>query len=323
LKKSPYISVKNLTKIFQMKGGLFSASRPLRAVNSVSFDIPVGETFGLVGESGAGKSTIAKMVMGALQANEGKIRVSDVHVDTFEQSELLRLRRLLQPVFQDPYSSLDPSMRISSIIDEPLRVQRLCKSAAERKEKVAEVLGEVGLSADSARLFPSEMSGGQRQRVAIARSLVINPQCLVLDEPVSALDVSVQAQILNLLKDIQVKNALTYLLISHDFAVVSFICTQIGVLYLGEFMEVGSRNDIIRNAHHPYTKALISTADPAAERRLGIKAADIKGEIPSPMSPPGGCPFHPRCPVAVERCKSEKPLWREVEKGHLVACHLA
>jgi len=319
----PFIQVDNLSRDFSVRRGTFRSVHILRAVLDVSFTVPHGGTFGLVGESGSGKSTIAKMIMGALPPTSGQVRVGDIRVDQFEKAELARLRRVLQPVLQDPYSSLNPAMRIGTIIAEPLRIQRLGGSSAERSERVEATMQQVGLRPEMRKRFPNELSGGQRQRVAIARSLVMEPDSLVLDEPVSALDVSVQAQVLNLLKDLQQEKGLTYILISHDLAVVSFICTQIGVLYLGQFMELGSRDSIIHDARHPYTQILIATADPSAERRQKLMATDIRGEIPSPLSPPGGCPFHPRCPLSVDRCKGEKPALREVAPGHMVACHLA
>lgn len=319
----PFIQVDNLSRVFSVRRGTFRRVHSLRAVLDVSFTVPRGGTFGLVGESGSGKSTIAKMVMGALPPSSGQIRIADIRVDQFEAAELARLRRVLQPVLQDPYSSLNPAMRIGAIIAEPMRIQRLAGSSAERSERVEAAMRQVGLRPEMRHRFPNELSGGQRQRVAIARSLAMQPDSLVLDEPVSALDVSVQAQILNLLKDLQQEKGLTYLLISHDLAVVSFICTTIGVLYLGQFMELGSRDSIIHDARHPYTQILIATADPSAERRQGSTATDIRGEIPSPLSPPGGCPFHTRCPLAVNRCKGEKPALREVAPGHMVACHFA
>ena len=321
-----YLKVRDLRKVYDVRRGLFGRARPLQAVAGVSFDVPAGSTFGLVGESGSGKTTIAKMLMLAEPPTSGSIEVGGQNLTGLTRAERERFHLQLQPVLQDPYSSLNPRMRIGKIIDEPMRIHRTLDGAA-RNAKVRELLELVGLPADGGRRFPHELSGGQRQRVSIARALGLNPRCMILDEPVSALDVSIQAQILNLLKDLQARLDLTYLLISHDLAVVAYMSQRIGVLYLGEFMEIAETADIVRHARHPYTRALIASVDSRSGQRDGGQAADggtpVSGEIPSPMNPPSGCPFHTRCPHAVERCSAEKPALRAVGRGHWVACHFA
>jgi len=314
---SAFLSVRDLRKTFPVSRGLFGKAELLQAVAGVSFEVPAGTTFGLVGESGSGKTTIAKMVMGADAPTSGEIVIDGHDIATHDKTERFAFRRLLQPVLQDPYSALSPRMRVDRIIDEPLRIHRTYSSRAALAERVAFLLDAVGLPASAAQRYPNEMSGGQRQRVAIARALALEPRLLVLDEPVSALDVSIQAQILNLLRDLQDRLGLTFLLISHDLAVIGFMSTQVGVLYLGRFVEVGSKETILSDARHPYTLALIASALPE------VDAAPVAGEIPSPLSPPPGCVFHTRCPVARDRCRQEPPPLRQLKPNHLVACHFA
>lgn len=313
---APFVSVSDLHKTYPVSRGLFGEKKLLRAVAGISFDIPEGSTFGLVGESGSGKTTAAKMVMGAESPSAGVVKIAGRDIATHSKAEMSAFRRLLQPVLQDPYSSLSPRMRIGRIIDEPLRIHRL-GNKRERRERVEHLLDRVGLPASAALRFPNELSGGQRQRVAIARALSLEPRCIVLDEPVSALDVSIQAQILNLLKDLQQKLGLTFLLISHDLAVVSFMSTQIGVMYLGRLVEIGSKESILADARHPYTLALMSAASP------GTPIAPVRGEIPSPLAPPSGCAFHTRCPLAQDRCRIESPALRPMGPDHRVACHFS
>ncbi|WP_023872457.1 MULTISPECIES: ABC transporter ATP-binding protein [Pandoraea] len=314
----PYLSVRNLRKTYDVRRGLLGRARPLHAVADVSFDVEPGATFGLVGESGSGKSTIAKMLMLAEPATSGDVMVDGRNVRQLDAAARSAFHRVLQPVLQDPYSALNPRMRIGRIIDEPLRIHRTLDDAS-RARRVAELLQLVGLPGAAQRRFPHELSGGQRQRVAIARALSLSPRCMILDEPVSALDVSIQAQILNLLKDLQGTLDLTYLLISHDLAVVAYMSQRIGVLYLGEFMEVADTATLMQGARHPYTQALIASVD----ARGGHGAQAVAGEIPSPMNPPAGCPFHPRCPHALARCREEKPVAREIAPRHWVTCHFA
>jgi oligopeptide/dipeptide ABC transporter ATP-binding protein len=314
----PYLRVRDLRKTYAVRRSIFGRGHPLHAVGGVGFDVEAGSTFGLVGESGSGKTTIAKMLMLAEPPTSGSIEVAGQSLTALSRAARTRFHQELQPVLQDPYSALNPRMRIGSIIDEPLRIHRLL-SGPSRAARVAELLALVGLPADAARRFPHELSGGQRQRVAIARALGPSPRCIVLDEPVSALDVSIQAQILNLLRDLQQRLGLTYLLISHDLAVVAHMSRRIGVLYLGEFMEIADTADLVARPRHPYTRALMVSVD----ARGGPAQAVVAGEIPSPMAPPSGCPFHPRCPHAKERCRAEKPALRALADGHSVACHFA
>ena len=320
---TPFIEVRDLAKVYTVRRGLFSRARALRAVHHATFSIEQGTTFGLVGESGSGKTTIARIVMGAEPLTAGHVRVGGIDPGSGRRATELRLSRMLQPVLQDPYSSLSPRMRIGGIIAEPMRIHRTQGGGAGIDRRVADLLEMVGLSAAMAKRYPHELSGGQRQRVAIARALALEPTCLVLDEPVSALDVSIQAQILNLLKDLQARLKLTYLLISHDLAVVSFMSDQIGVLYLGQFMEVGPKAAIVPVPRHPYTQALVTSAAPDEAGTTRARIAVLRGEIPSPLNPPTGCPFHPRCPRAEHVCTVDKPPLRELGDGHRVACHFA
>lgn len=317
---APHIKVRDLRKTYMVRSGMFGRPHPLQAVAGVNFDVGVGTTFGLVGESGSGKTTIAKMLMLAEAPTSGSIEIGGRDLTALDGAQRKRAYLELQPVLQDPYSSLNPRMRIGRIIDEPLRIQRVL-SGAKCEARVRELLDLVGLPADSANRYPHEFSGGQRQRVSIARALGLNPKCLILDEPVSALDVSIQAQILNLLKELQERINLTYLLISHDLAVVAYMSKRIGVLYLGQLMEIADTQDIVRRPLHPYTQALIASVDSRGGGQNGAPA--VSGEIPSPMNPPSGCPFHTRCPYAEDRCAAEKPVLRKLSPGHWAACHFA
>ena len=314
---SPFIAVRDLEKSYSVRRGLFGAKRELRAVAGISFDIEEGGTFGLVGESGSGKTTTAKLILSAESPTAGSIEIDTRDISGHTSSETFALRRALQPVLQDPYSSLSPRMRAGRIIDEPLRIHGVGDSAS-RARKVAELLDLVGLPADAAHRYPSEMSGGQRQRIAIARALSLEPRCIVLDEPVSALDVSIQAQILNLLKDLQRRLKLTYLLISHDLAVVSYMSSRIGVMYLGRLVEQGDRTAVLKDGRHPYTLALVTGATPGRRNPVALQ-----GEIPSPLNPPPGCPFHTRCPMARDICRTEAPALKPVGDDHLAACHFS
>lgn len=316
----PHIRVKDLRKVYQVRSGLFGRPAPLQAVGGVSFEVGAGATFGLVGESGSGKTTIAKMLMLAEAPTEGTIEIGGRSLTDLDSKQRHEAYRELQPVLQDPYSSLNPRMRVGEIIDEPLRIH-LRMPAKARAQRVRELLELVGLPPDAAERYPNEFSGGQRQRISIARALGLNPKCLILDEPVSALDVSIQAQVLNLFKDLQTRIGLTYLLISHDLGVVAYMSKRIGVLYLGELMEVADTADIVNRPLHPYTQALIASVG-----SRGGEQSDkviISGEIPSPMNPPKGCPFHPRCPRARARCSEEKPVLRPLSGTHHSACHFS
>ncbi|OZI34651.1 peptide ABC transporter ATP-binding protein [Bordetella genomosp. 10] len=311
----PFISANALRKEYRVRRNPFGKGRTLHAVAGVSFALEQGETFGLVGESGSGKSTIAKVLLAAEPATAGSIHVAGHVLDAGKRVDR-QFHRDVQPVLQDPYSSLNPLMRIEHIVDEPMRVHGLHRGKALRG-KVHELLDLVGLTAEMARRHPHELSGGQRQRVAIARALGVQPKVLVLDEPVSALDVSIQAQVLNLLRDMQTERGLTYLLISHDLAVVAYMSTKVGVLYLGELMEIGPSETVVGSARHPYTQTLIT----ASESRVDASAT-VAGEIPSPIDLPSGCRFEARCIHATARCRTEKPLLRPVSQDHWIACHL-
>ena len=293
----------------------------VKAVSDVSFSVPAGTTFGLVGESGCGKTTIGKMIVALEKPNSGEITLGGVDVSGLRGGELRRKRRDLQLMFQDPHSSLDPRMRVGAIIGEPLAVQHLGGKRAQQ-DRVFELLSEVGLPRNAVERYPHEFSGGQRQRIGLARALTLNPKLIVADEPVSALDVSIRAQVLNLMKRLQASHGLTYVVISHDLAVVKYMAERIGVMYLGKLVELGSAQDIYERAAHPYTAGLIATIpvpDPATERAK--QGAAIKGELPSPVNPPSGCRFRTRCPFAQKRCAAEEPKLRSFGPGHVAACH--
>jgi peptide/nickel transport system ATP-binding protein len=319
----PLLDLRHLVKEYPVTSGAILQRRvaSVKAVSDVSFSVPAGTTFGLVGESGCGKTTIGKMIVALERPNSGAVTLGGVDVSKLRGAELRRKRRDLQLMFQDPQSSLDPRMRVGAIIGEPLAVQRLGSKKAQR-DRVYELLSEVGLPRNAVERYPHEFSGGQRQRIGLARALTLNPRLIVADEPVSALDVSIRAQVLNLMKRLQASHGLTYVVISHDLAVVKYMAERIGVMYLGKMVELGSSQDIYERAAHPYTAGLIATIplpDPAAERAK--EGVAIKGELPSPVNPPSGCRFRTRCPLAQERCAAEEPLLRSFGPGHVAACH--
>ncbi len=314
------IEAAGLTKHFPARRGLFGGDRgTVRAVDGISFAIERGQTLGIVGESGCGKTTTAKLVLGLEVPTGGTMRFEGQELHRLDRAGRQHYRKSVQAVFQDPYASLSPRMRISSIISEPLTTNEKLSAAAVR-ERVLELLDLVGLPARAADLFPHEFSGGQRQRIAIARALALSPALIVLDEPVSALDVSIRAQILNLLRDLQARLGLSYLFIAHDLAAVAHMSHQIAVMYLGKIVETGEARALANNPKHPYTEALFSAALPSHpdERREEII---LPGEVPSPLNPPSGCRFHPRCPQAMARCATEAPVLRDIG-GRILACHL-
>ena len=315
------LEVRDLCKHFDVKQGLLGrGGAKVRAVDGVSFWIREGETLGLVGESGCGKSTTGKMILRLTDPTSGTINWRGRQIEKLPPAQMRAFRRELQAVFQDPYSSLNPRMRAAEIVAEPLRN---FESLGQKEigERVAALFDRVGLRPDQLVKYPHEFSGGQRQRLGIARALSVQPKLIVCDEPVSALDVSVQAQVINLLIDLQEEFGLSYLFVAHDLAVVEHISHRVAVMYLGKMVEIAPKREIFAAPRHPYTEALLSAVpvpDPTVERKRII----LKGDVPSPMKPPSGCRFHTRCPYAEERCKVEEPTLREIEPGHLVACHL-
>ncbi|MGI8549521.1 MAG: ABC transporter ATP-binding protein [Dehalococcoidia bacterium] len=315
------LRIENLRKYFPVGGGFLHKPAILKAVDGVSFSIKKGETFGLVGESGCGKTTLAQTVVRLLEPTDGKIVIEGQDIAKLPFRKLKPYRREMQMIFQDPYSSLDPRMTVRSIIEEPLKNFNIGGGKA-RDDRVQDLLRRVGLNAYFANRYPHEFSGGQRQRIGIARALAPLPKLILCDEPVSALDVSIQAQVLNLLEDLQHEFNLTYLFIAHNLAVVAHISDRIGVMYLGKMAEMAPTDELINNPRHPYSKALLS-AIPVADRRLRRERIILKGEIPSPLHPPSGCRFRTRCPIATPHCAEEEPLLREVGIQHWAACHYA
>ncbi len=299
---------------------ILDPNRVLKAVDGVSFHVAEGETFGIVGESGCGKTTTGKAIVKLVTPTGGKIFYRDRDIyDHPSKAEEFSYRRKLQIIFQDPFSSLDPRFTVGRTIGEPLEIHKM-GTKAERKERIYELMNEVGLKKEQFTRFPHEFSGGQRQRIGIARALSLQPELIVCDEPVSALDVSIQAQILNLMKDLQEKHSLTYVFISHNLSVVKHICNRIGVMYLGNFVEIASSEEIFSHPLHPYTNGLLE-AIPVPDPEKPSLSAGLEGDVPSPISPPSGCVFHTRCKFCMEKCKNEKPTLKEVAPGHFVACH--
>ncbi|MBO1005785.1 ABC transporter ATP-binding protein [Pseudogracilibacillus auburnensis] len=318
---TPLIEVKQLKKYYGESSNIFKRNKDVvKAVDGVSFTINKGETFGLVGESGSGKSTIGRSILRLMSITDGEVLYKGENLHHLSKNDMRNLRPKLQFIFQDPYSSLNPRIRIGDAIGEAMLDHGLC-SKSEVKEKVMEVLDICGLAPFHYDRFPHEFSGGQRQRIGIARAIILNPDFIVADEPVSALDVSIQAQIINLFSELKKEKEITFLFISHDLSVVEHLCSKIGVLYLGSMMELASRDDLYGEPLHPYTKALLSAVpipDPTVKRERII----LKGDIPNPANPPSGCKFHTRCPLATDICRAQIPEFREVKKDHFVACHL-
>ncbi|MBD8519419.1 dipeptide ABC transporter ATP-binding protein [Lysinibacillus sp. FSL R7-0073] len=313
------LKVEKLKKSFQIAGGLFQKRQQVNAVIDVSFEIEEGTTFSLVGESGCGKSTTGRLITRLIEPSSGSIVVDGKEVATAKQSELKHLRQTVQMIFQDPYASLNPRMKVKELVGEPLEIHTKL-SKAEREKLVLEMLEVVGLNADHADRYAHEFSGGQRQRLGIARALITKPKIIIADEPVSALDVSIQSQILNLLKRLQQEYKISYLFISHDLSVVEHISHNIGVMYLGTIVEVGKKETIFNDPKHPYTQALIASV-PIADPTLRKKKRVLIGDIPNPKNPPSGCTFHTRCPFAADICKQAIPEMKKINEEQSVACH--
>jgi oligopeptide transport system ATP-binding protein len=319
---NPIIEVTNLKKYFPLGGGFFSQAEMVRAVDDISFTMDPGKTLGLVGESGCGKTTVGRTVIGLYKPTAGKILFEGADVSTASKADKASSRRQMQMIFQDPYASLNPRMTVGDIVGEPLDIHHLAKGKKERRERIQYLLDLVGLNPDHVNRYPHEFSGGQRQRVGIARALAVEPKFIVCDEPISAVDVSIQAQIVNTLEQLQDELHLTFLFIAHDLSMVKYISHRVAVMYLGKIVEINLSSELYAHPVHPYTKALLSAvpiADPTLERKR--KRILLEGDVPSPINPPPGCCFHTRCNRAIGVCKEVIPEMQDLGNGHLVACH--
>lgn len=318
--EAPLLEVKHLKKYFPIKGGVFSKTiGHVYAVDDVNFTLNTGETLGLVGESGCGKSTTGRTILRLIEPTDGEVYFEGQDITKLDKNAMRSLRREMQIIFQDPYASLNPRMTIGSIIGEPLEIHKMAKGA-EKEERVASLLQKVGLRAEDMRKYPHEFSGGQRQRIGIARALALNPKLIVCDEPVSALDVSIQAQVINLLEDLQAELGLSYLFIAHNLNVVEHISDRVAVMYLGQIVELASDEALYNNPQHPYTEALLS-AVPIPDPTVKKKRILLEGDVPSPINPPTGCHFHTRCMYKDKICEEVEPEFKDIGGGHWVACH--
>jgi oligopeptide transport system ATP-binding protein len=316
------LKAEQISKNFPIYGGIFSREiASVKAVQGISFELKKGETLGLVGESGCGKSTLGRCLIRLLDTSSGKIFFKGQDITHMTGEPLRELRRKMQIIFQDPFASLNPRMTIGAILEEPLVIHELCKDEADRKKRVSELLDLVGLRPESVNRYPHEFSGGQRQRVGIARALAVNPELIVCDEPVSALDVSIQAQVINLLMELQKKLGLTYIFIAHDLKVVEHVSTRVAVMYLGKIVEIAEAEELYKNPLHPYSKALLS-AIPVPDPRVKDQRIILTGDVPSPVNPPSGCHFHPRCPSAKPECKVNAPSLKSYGQDHMASCLL-
>lgn len=317
---TPLLKVENLVKSFPIHGGIFNREvASVKAVQGVSFEINKGETLGLVGESGCGKSTLGRCLMRLHDTTSGKIIYNGKDITHIQGEELREMRRKIQIIFQDPFASLNPRMTIGAILEEPLIIHNLYATAKERQDRIHELIDLVGLRREHLNRYPHEFSGGQRQRVGIARALAVNPELIVCDEPVSALDVSIQAQVINLLMELQQKLGLTYIFIAHDLKVVEHVSNRVAVMYLGKVVEMADSEELYKNPKHPYTKALMS-AIPVPDPRKKEERIILTGDVPSPINPPSGCHFHPRCPMAIDDCKTIVPTLETKAKDHVASC---
>lgn len=322
-KEMPILDIQKLKKHYPVNGllgGLGSAKGHVKAVNDISIKLYKGETYGLVGESGCGKSTAGRTILRLTEPTSGEVRYKGKNIFEMEGKELKEIRKNMQMIFQDPYSSLNPRKRIGNILEEPLKIHSI-GSKRDRVDKVLEIMEKVGMRMDHYYRFPHEFSGGQRQRFGLARALVLNPEIVICDEPVSALDVSIQSQIINLLKSLQEELQLTYIFIAHDISVVRYISDRVGVMYLGKIVEEAPTDQIFKKQYHPYTKALFS-AVPLPNPKVKKERIILRGDLPSPLNPPSGCVFHTRCPYAMDICRQVEPEKTEIETGHFAACHL-
>ncbi|MBE1556040.1 ABC transporter ATP-binding protein [Sporosarcina limicola] len=321
-KQEELLRVENIKKYFPIKGGVFGNKtvQYVKAVDGISFTVNQGETFGIVGESGCGKSTAGRTIMRMLEPTEGTVYFQGQDITKLANDDMRKLRKDIQIVFQDPFASLNPRMRVYKIIEEPL-INFGVTDQAERHRRVLEVADQVGISQAQLKRLPHEFSGGQRQRIGIARALISKPKLIIADEPVSALDVSIQSQVLNLMKDLQKEFGLTYIFISHDLSVVKHFCDRIGVMYLGKMVEISAKDDLYDDPKHPYAKALLS-ALPKAHPLQEKERIMLTGDVPSPSNPPSGCTFHPRCPSCMDACKTVEPILQPIGQNHIVSCHL-